>query len=355
MADQSLLDQLHAFYPDKSDPVVKVLSSIFGDLGGFGGFTDAANSATLVSQMFLNFNVLLMALTSAWLVWLFSKGILNSAHDGEFLGKKYHSAWVPMRTALGVITIMPMPFLNGWNLAQAFYGMCILIGTGIGNGVASSAVNYIDVTSKRGVDVQVMPNFDWFYTAVVDAQNNMLTHQNREVQRYQDENGLDADGVALAGVQKMDLGGYQQKRFAVSVGQPGQGMYVRFGAVPSDADASYPQVMQSIDLSLGTTKASKDLDLKTFSAAVASINANALSTYVFEVQQAYATAIGTQLQGYSCAAATGYCVMYMHAYSSTSKGLNPAQIDYTARNDALTTALLTAKAKANNTDQIGYY
>lgn len=349
MANESLLDQLHSFYPDKNDPVVKTLTSIFGDLGGFGGFTDAANSATLVSQMFINFNVLLMALTSAWLVWLFSKGLLNSAHDGEFLGKKYHSAWVPLRTAIGVITIMPMPFLGGWNLAQAFYGMCILIGTGIGNGVASSAVNYIDVTSKRGVDVQVMPNFDFFYTAVIDAQNNLLTLQNKEIQRFQNEQGLDADGVALPDVQKMDLGGYQQKRFAVSVGQPGQGMFVRFGAVPSDADAHYGEVMQSIDLSLGATKSSKDLDLKNFSAAVAAINAIALSTYVSEVQAAYAAAIGTKIQGYACTAITGACTMYAHKYDTNSKGLQPAQTDYTARKDALVNATLEAKAKANNT------
>lgn len=392
------------FSAPKTDPVVKMLASIFGDLGGFGGFSSSTNS-TMVGNMFMVFNVCLMTLTGIWLTWLFFKSTLNSAHDGEFLGKKYHSAWVPMRVALGVITIMPLPFLNGWNLAQAFYGLCILVGTGIGNSVASGtviggvqikgAVDYMDITSRKGVDVAAMPNFDWFYDKIASGRANLAEHQNLMIQRLQNDKGLDSSNYAINGIDPMQLDaadGHVTPEFSTrfsevsKAGNP-QTLIFTFGASQDFNVSGYKNYADGIALPLGNDgnlssdfagynnfkggdAASQAIDV----AAIAAMNtfkndlkiviAEAMIQYVKDVDRAYASALSMTTANGNCykdpaisgAIPTGYsytesCISYGYANMAPGviTGFFKDQANYSDKMKALSLNLAIARKNADVT------
>ncbi|MCA7885506.1 DotA/TraY family protein [Burkholderia contaminans] len=56
-------------------------------------------------------------------------GTASTAHDGEVLGKKWSSMWVPVRTALGTAAILPV--LNGFCVAQALILWLAMQGVGL--------------------------------------------------------------------------------------------------------------------------------------------------------------------------------------------------------------------------------
>jgi len=36
-------------------------------------------------------------------------GTINTAHEGETLGKKWDTMWTPLRTALAIAVVLPLP------------------------------------------------------------------------------------------------------------------------------------------------------------------------------------------------------------------------------------------------------
>lgn len=73
-------------------------------------------------------------------------GTLNTAHDGEMLGKKWSSVWLPVRIALGVALISPIPAYNNYSGVQVVMAQMIKMGAELG-----------DLTYGAYVDHYVMP------------------------------------------------------------------------------------------------------------------------------------------------------------------------------------------------------
>lgn len=102
------------------------LDKLFPELTGAGGVSQLAapigafNSAVLIVAGILVFYTLLA-------------GTLSTAHDGELLGKKWSSMWIPIRTTLGAAAIMPT--FGGFSLVQAMVIWLALQGVGIANQV----------------------------------------------------------------------------------------------------------------------------------------------------------------------------------------------------------------------------
>lgn len=209
----SLWGQLSQLFPSEGDPVRAMVSGIFGDAGGIGLF----GGQTSVGEMFLAFNSALMIIAGVWLTWITFKATVNSAHDGEFLGKQYHSAWVPVRNAAGIIALTPLPFLHGWNLAQAVMAVCMLVGIGTGNIVATHSVEFIQATSKVGLAMPAVPDVTRIGAQIRAARLDLLQLQNVMAQRQRD--GVSAEDANV--------------NFTYTVGYGRDGaMYLTFGANP---------------------------------------------------------------------------------------------------------------------------
>lgn len=91
-----------------------------GKLLGSVGTAISGTSIMGISEMVQIYNLAIFSAGVLWLFYIMLKGTLDSAHDGEFLGKNTHSAWVPVRLAVAVSLMAPVA--GGYSLAQVIMG-----------------------------------------------------------------------------------------------------------------------------------------------------------------------------------------------------------------------------------------
>ena len=136
-ADSSnALDALK-FAPPDSDKSVIYLASIFGIVGnvlhGVG--------SQIMAVMFGVFNAAVLALGGIIVTYTMLVSTLNTANDGEVMGKKWSSIWIPMRSAVGVSLLLPQT--TGYSFIQVFIMWVVVQGIGAADKVWEAALNYI--------------------------------------------------------------------------------------------------------------------------------------------------------------------------------------------------------------------
>lgn len=122
------------FAPAQSDPVLAMLNTLVGDIGGMGFLPGGPDNQ--LAGMFLVFNTATVAIASIMFMWHLIASTVNGAHDGEFLGKRYHTYWMPIRLTFAIFFLMPA--LNGYSLAQISMVWAVWSGSGIASAVVSS-------------------------------------------------------------------------------------------------------------------------------------------------------------------------------------------------------------------------
>lgn len=115
----------NVFEPVPGDKSMTILASIFGGLGVFG-----TSGADPFSAGILMFNSAVLTIGGILVSYTILIGTIGTAHDGEMLGKKFSSAWVPIRTALG--TSLVLPVIGGsYCIMQALVGWLVVQGIGL--------------------------------------------------------------------------------------------------------------------------------------------------------------------------------------------------------------------------------
>jgi conjugal transfer/type IV secretion protein DotA/TraY len=102
------------------DKSLMVLRAMFGGLGPFGAGADPFGEGIKV------FNGCVLIIGGLLVAYTIIIGTVGTAHDGEMLGKKFSSVWIPIRTALGTALVLPiingtyctMQFIVGWLIVQ---------------------------------------------------------------------------------------------------------------------------------------------------------------------------------------------------------------------------------------------
>src|SRR5579862_7844562 len=82
---------------------VFLLNSIFGTVGNVLG----GSGPQLLGSLFKVFNTTVLALGSLIVTYTTVVSILLTAHEGEALGKKFHTLWLPIRTVMGISALVP--------------------------------------------------------------------------------------------------------------------------------------------------------------------------------------------------------------------------------------------------------
>lgn len=115
------------------DAALAMLAGIFGSANGiFGGADNPA-----VNSMFMAFNTAVLAVAAAYFSYNLIAATVQGSFDGEFLGRRFSSVWMPIRSATGAALLIPV--WKGWNLAQLLMALCASVGIGIGIGNATWA------------------------------------------------------------------------------------------------------------------------------------------------------------------------------------------------------------------------
>lgn len=117
-----------------------LLCATVGDpIGLFGCSGDAQSPVWAIIK---TFNLGVFAFASLWMMWNILAGVMSSAADGEFLGKRQNSTWVPIRLVIGFSMIVPA--FKGWNLAQLVMLWAAAVGSGMAGSIATSVATTVN-------------------------------------------------------------------------------------------------------------------------------------------------------------------------------------------------------------------
>lgn len=127
------------FTPSTNDQSIYYLSKIFGTVSGVLGQGD---SITLLSTMFKTFNSIILIIAVLMLVYVTILGVIGTAHEGEFMGKKMNNIWIPLRAVLGIALLVPTT--AGYCGLQIIIMWVIVQGIGAADTLWSTVLNYVD-------------------------------------------------------------------------------------------------------------------------------------------------------------------------------------------------------------------
>ncbi len=145
----SLASQLNIFTPSAIQNGTDLSIQYLGDMYGVVDGVLHGNGSQVMGQMFEVFNAGALLLGSIIVIYTLLISLLNTAHEGEMLGKKWNSIWIPLRTVLGIALLIPKA--TGYCAIQIFMMWVIVQGVGLADTVWNQVTNYL---AAGGVIVQ---------------------------------------------------------------------------------------------------------------------------------------------------------------------------------------------------------
>lgn len=139
------------------------LGSIFGSVGDVLPGTGPA----LLGAMFRVFNTATLALGTLIITYTTIVSIVMTAHEGEMLGKKFHTLWIPLRTVFGISALVPTA--TGYSYLQMALMWFIVQGVGAADMLWTTTWNYV----QQGTTAPV-PSGSPLVNTAVKAQLGML-------------------------------------------------------------------------------------------------------------------------------------------------------------------------------------
>lgn len=110
----------------EGDPTFDMLGQLFGPVPGI-----IPGSPSPLSELLLQFNIAVFVVAILMVLYGVLSGVMNTAIEGEFLGKKQSSIWYPIRVIYGIFGLVPL--FGGYSFPQALMIFGMVVGIGIGN------------------------------------------------------------------------------------------------------------------------------------------------------------------------------------------------------------------------------
>lgn len=131
---------LSFFSVPHSDESMALLGMLFGGMGEV-----LPGAPSVMGAMFAKFNASILVLTTLVFLYTMLMGLVSTAQDGEFLGKKYSSVWTPIRVVTGIGLLVPLK--SGYCVLQIVLMWCVIQGIGAADTVWNAAVDFIELHS----------------------------------------------------------------------------------------------------------------------------------------------------------------------------------------------------------------
>lgn len=144
-ADSPTGVSINQFTPPAGDTSVDFLREVFGDIIGLiasGGNVGGGQNSDVLGAMMKIFNSAVLFLGMLFVGYTTIKGTVDSAHDGEVLGRKMSSIWVPLRTVGGTALLLPLG--SGYSLIQIGILWLALQGVGVADAIWKAAIEQIN-------------------------------------------------------------------------------------------------------------------------------------------------------------------------------------------------------------------
>ncbi len=247
------------FTPPATDVSVILLGNLFGIVDGVLHGT----GGQMLGNMFKIFNSAVLALGGIVVMYTTMMGVANTANEGEFLGRKWSSIWIPIRSVLGVGLLIPKA--SGYCMMQIFVMWLVVQGVGAADKTWDATLNYLkrggsiiqrslDTATGASEDTasdSTSSNFPREYMAKVQASSTLLMSQvcMRGLQNLLEKNRRENHNKNLYSKKHPDPGPVPS--FADSVGI--MGAYDRSLAQKLTANKSTPPISFTIHFPNFTT------------------------------------------------------------------------------------------------------
>lgn len=134
-----------SFAPPPGDYSVIFLANIFGIVDGVLHGT----GSQMLGAMFAVFNSAVLSLGGIIIMYTLMVSTMNTAHEGQMLGQKWSSIWIPVRSTLGLALLIPKA--SGYCLMQIFVMWLVVQGVGAADKIWDAALSYLN---RGGVIIQ---------------------------------------------------------------------------------------------------------------------------------------------------------------------------------------------------------
>lgn len=119
-----------------NDQSIIYLGQIFGNVG----IALSGTGPALLSAMFKTFNTALLVIGALIVAYTTVVGVLATATEGKFLGEKWNSLWVPLRTLIGLVALFPTA--SGYCAAQVVIMWIVVQGIGAADQIWNTVLDY---------------------------------------------------------------------------------------------------------------------------------------------------------------------------------------------------------------------
>ena len=145
------------FAPSVNDQSLVYLYSIFGSMNGVipapGGAASSSTMVTLLGTMFKTFNSVVLAVGALIVVYITVVGIMNTAHEGKFMGKDWNNLWIPIRVVMGIASLVPTG--SGYCGLQIVMMWVIVQGIGAADTLWGTALSYVNTMGSPFAQVSI--------------------------------------------------------------------------------------------------------------------------------------------------------------------------------------------------------
>lgn len=154
-----------SFTPPSTDASVGYLSVIFGVVDGVLHGT----GSQIIGTMFGIMNSAVLTLGGVIIMYILVVSTLNTAHEGEVMGREWSSIWIPIRAVVGIGAMLPKA--TGYSFIQILVMWLVVQGVGTADSVWSAALGYFN---RGGILVQPNTNLNTDTSTYASAGNTPL-------------------------------------------------------------------------------------------------------------------------------------------------------------------------------------
>lgn len=124
--------------PPVTDVSVIYLENIFGVVDGVLSGT----GSQIMGSIFGVFNSAVLAVGGIIIMYILIVATMNTAHEGQMLGQKWSSIWIPIRTTIGLALLIPKS--SGYCMMQIFFMWVVVQGIGAADKIWDAALDYLN-------------------------------------------------------------------------------------------------------------------------------------------------------------------------------------------------------------------
>lgn len=138
------INTLNILNPAPEDQSIVFLRKIFGNVQGNilgGGLELGPTQGQILGRMMEVLNYGIMVIAGVLVSYIIITGVMNTAHEGDFMGKNFKSGWVIMRVMFGSVLLLPNQ-ATGYSLAQWLVMWMAVQGVGLADNVWTRGLDY---------------------------------------------------------------------------------------------------------------------------------------------------------------------------------------------------------------------